>query len=569
MKGHIMQIKIKELVGMSQDLKLLYVEDDENARKTTLKLLKNFFKDITTAVDGQDGLDKFRADKFDLIISDINMPRLSGMEMLKIIRDENSNISVLMLSAHNDGDYFMRAIELDVDGYILKPLAYEQFTKALFKIAQKIKLLKLQDNYQKNLEEEVEKRNKEIEHKLYFDYLTNLSSRYSFFKDIKKFVTPVVLLINIDKFRTINEVYGSSVGSKVLIEFARFLESNMSGNLFKFYRLSSDEFAIIDTVHHIEPEKYEEIIENFFTSLRNFRINIEDNIISLSVTMGLSTVDKDIYESAKIALDFAKKHKTPFVMYSTAIDYREESSLTLKRRDDIVSAISDNRVVAVYQPIVDMQRKTVKHEILMRLREKESGKLISPFFFLDIAIKTRLYDELSSTIIFEALKKLDETDHTLSMNFTYSDIKNRPFMQKIEDYLVAHKGIGERAVFEITEGEGIDDYSDVKKFIKRFKKHGVKFAIDDFGSGFSNFEYILEIEPDYLKIDGSLIKDMDKDARAYVLVEAIVRFSHKLGIKIIAEYVHSEVIFEMLKKLHVDEYQGFYFSEPLEQMKKS
>ena len=553
---------------MSQDLRLLYVEDDKNARDTTLKLLNNFFKDITIAVDGQDGVDKFKIEKFDLILSDINMPRLSGLDMLEVIREIDPNIAVLMLSAHNESEYFMQAIELDVDGYILKPLVIKQFKKTLFKIVQKIKLLALNENYQEQLEYEVKNRNAEIEYKLYYDSLTNLLSRYSFFMDISRLNTPVILLIDIDKFKVINEVYGNDVGSKVLERFAYFLTLAIEDDSYKIYRLSADEFAIVDSTKYIEPEKYEILIGKLFKQLDNLKIKVLENIISIDITIGLSTVEDHGYESAKIALDYAKKYKKPYVMYSSAIDHRKESSETLKCRDDIVLAIDENRVIAVYQPIVDKNAKIVKYETLMRLKEQDSLKLMSPFYFLDVAIKTRLYEHLSSTIIFTALYKLSSSNHTLSINFTYSDIKNSTFIQKVEEFLVSHKGVGSRTIFEITETESIENYDDVKSFIKRFRRYGVKIAIDDFGTGFSNFGYILEIEPDYLKIDGSLIKDIDNDSRAHTLVEAIVQFSHKLCIKVIAEYVHSKVIFEMLKELDVDEYQGFYFSEPLEKIEK-
>ncbi|MEA2099859.1 MAG: EAL domain-containing protein [Campylobacterota bacterium] len=553
-----------KLLSLSENLKLLYVEDDKTARETTLKLFENFFKDITVAVDGQDGIEKFKEQKFDLVISDINMPNLNGLDMAKLIKEIRSDMPILMLSAHNDSEYFLKAIELDVDGYILKPLSLGQFSKSLFKIAQNIKFSNISKNYQLELENEVKKRNAELEHKLHYDDLTNLLSRYSFFNDIQKLNAPVILLIDIDKFRTINEVYGSSIGSKVLSKFAQTLSSIIKDEVYKIYRLSADEFAIVDTTKHIEPEKYEILIEELFIHLNHLEIIIDENIISVDITIGLSTVDENGYESAKIALDYAKQHKKPFIMYSTAIDYRKESSLTLKCIDDISLAIRDDRVVAVYQPIVDKQGEIIKHETLMRLQDIDSSNLISPFYFLDVAIKTRLYEPLSSVVIFKALNMLATTNHTLSMNFTYSDINNSEFIRKVENFLILHEGVGRRTVFEITESESIENYDEVKGFIKRFRKYGVKIAIDDFGSGFSNFEYILEIEPDYLKIDGSLVKDIDKDTRAHTLVEAIVQFSHKLGIKIIAEYVHSEVIFNMLKELDVDEYQGFYFSKPLE-----
>ena len=559
-----MSTNIKELSLLTQDLKLLYVEDDKSAREQTLKLLENFFKNVTIAVDGQEGVEKFREEKFDLILSDINMPRLNGLEMLRIIRKEDPNMPVLLLSAHDDSEYFLSAIELDVDGYVLKPLKYKQFLNELRKIAKKISAFNISENYQKCLEEEVLKVKDEVERKLYFDPLTNLLSRHSFFRDLNELRSPMVLLVDIDKFKVINEVYGSDVGSRVLEKFALYLSLAVEDESCRVYRLSADEFAIVDTTKHIDPEKYERLIEELFNRLNNLKLKVGHNVITVDISIGLSSVEEHAYESAKIALDYAKKHKKPFVTYSSAIDHRKESGLTLKCRDEIVLAIEEKRVVAVYQPIVGKSGEIVKHETLMRLRSSDGVKLITPFHFLDVAIKTRLYEHLSSTIIFSALERISATDETLSVNFTYSDIKNRPFLKRIEDFIISRKGVGDRVVFEITESESIENYDEVKSFIKRFRKHGVKMAIDDFGSGFSNFEYILEIEPDYLKIDGSLIKNIDKNPKSFTLVKAIVQFSHKLGIKVIAEFVHSEVIFEMLKELDVDEYQGYYFSEALE-----
>jgi len=561
-----MSVNLKELASICTNLKILYVEDDISTRLTTHLLLQNFFKTIVLAVDGEDGFEKFRSHEFDLILSDINMPNMSGLEMLRKIRELDKNIPVLLLSAYNDSEYFLEAIELDVDGYILKPLKHEQFLKVLYKMTKKIESFEISENYQKNLELEVKKRNEEIIHKLHFDPLSGLFSRYSFFRDLERLETPVIMLIDIDKFKVINEVYGSSIGSKVLGKFATYLSLAVEDDSCLLYRLSADEFAIVDTTQYIDTEKYELLIESLFKELNNLKIEVDENIITVDITIGLSSVENNSYESAKIALDYAKKYKKPYVMYSSAIDHRKESGLTLKCRDNICAAIDDERVIAVYQPIVNRAGITVKHETLMRLQEENSPMLLSPFYFLDVAIKTRLYEYLSSTVIFKALEILKNTEHILSINFTYSDIKNIHFIEKVEECFISHPHLGERAVFEITESESIENYDDVKNFIKNFRKYGVKIAIDDFGTGFSNFEYILEIEPDYLKIDGSLVKDIDTDSRAHTLVEAIVQFSHKLGIKVIAEYVHSKVIFEMLKELDVDEYQGFYFSEPLEEI---
>ena len=553
-----MKVDIKKLKDQSQHLRLLYVEDDKSARDATMEMLERFFSHISTAVDGQDGLDTFKNSEFDLILTDINMPRMTGIEMIEEIKKIDEEIPVLVISAYNDSEFFHQSLKLGVDDYIVKPIELNQFLLAI----QKISLKKQLKMYQTNLEHEVEERTKELKKKLYYDDLTSLFNRYSFFEDIKNVDVPAIFVLDIDKFKVINEIYGVETGSLVLKEFGSFLSDFTKETSFKVYRMSSDEFLILDEVHHLDISIYEKLIEDFFEKLSHFKVMIDNDSISLEVSIGISIAQEDTFECAKIALEFAKENKKPFMIYFPDIDKRQEKRDALVWKDKIKSAIDDKRIIPVFQPIVNKSGEILKYEILMRLVEHEVEKLITPYFFLDIAIKTRLYDRLSSTIIFHALELVEKSGKTLSINFTFSDIKNKPFIQKIAKYLHERKGLGKRLVFEITESESIESYNLVKEFIHRFRAYGVEFAIDDFGSGFSNFEYILEIKPDYLKIDGSLIKHIDTDESSYILVQAIIDFSHKLGIKVIAEYVHNEKVFTMLKELNVDEYQGFYFYEP-------
>ena len=557
-----MSALLKETKKLSKQLKVLYVEDDDRARQTTLEMLENLFNNIVIAKDGQEALNLYRTQKFDIIITDINMPNMNGIELLKEIRKVDTNISTIILSAHNESDYFLDAIKLGVDGFILKPLNFNQFSMVIQKVVYKIDAEKIVKEHHRNLEQEVKKQTEELRKKLYYDDLTGLYSRYAFFEDIKEVQTPILFMIDINKFKIVNEIYGSETGSLVLQSFAEFLQNFASRKSYKLYRLSGDEFIIWDNVEHIDFEHYEEEIELFFQSLSNFYVVVNDDRISIDVTIGISTSQTDAFESAKVALEYAKLNKKHYAMYSSAIDKRQEEQDALQWKEKIKTAIKNDNIVPVYQCIVNAHQEVVKYETLMRLRENGSKKLVSPFYFLDVSIKTGLYTQLSRYIIFTALQKIKTTQVSLSINFTYSDIKNTYFIDEVEEYIRNNPAVGKLVIFEITEDESIGNYADVKRFIKRFKQYGVRFAIDDFGSGFSNFEYILEIEPDYLKIDGSLVKNIDSDEKALVLVRAIVQFSHELGIKVIAEYVHSEIIFNILKALNVDEYQGFYFCEP-------
>ena len=149
-----------------------------------------------------------------------------------------------------------------------------------------------------------------------------------------------------------------------------------------------------------------------------------------------------------------------------------------------------------------------------------------------------------------------------SFNLTISDIENVDFINLLKDKL-SDRTLAERFIVEIVESEDIRDYDIVKDFTKEMKDLGVRIAIDDFGSGFSNYQHILEIEPDYLKIDGSFIKDIHVNPKSFKLVKSISSFAESMNIKTIAEFVSNKEIFSKTKELDIDQYQGFYFSEPL------
>ena len=150
-----------------------------------------------------------------------------------------------------------------------------------------------------------------------------------------------------------------------------------------------------------------------------------------------------------------------------------------------------------------------------------------------------------------------------SINLSFKDILNYEFIDYLDNILEKLKFEDRnRLVFEILESENLSDYDFLEEFVLKYKKLGVKIAIDDFGSGYSNFIRIIRLKPDYLKIDGSLIKNIDKDNNSYEIVKSIIAFSKTLNIRTIAEYVHSEEIFNLLLELGVDEFQGYYFGKP-------
>lgn len=553
---------MKDIIKISKTLKLLYVEDDEESRIPTLEMLRNFFIDISVAEDGQEALKLYNKNKFDLIISDINMPKLSGVEMLKEIRKTDSEIPVLIFSAHNEVKYFIETIKLGVDGYILKPLEFSQFILVIKKVLDKIKLKNEAQIQHKNLENEIQARTKKLQTKLHYDSLTGLLSRYSFFNDIKEIEAPVVFIIDIDKFNIINEIYSTSVGSLVLKKFAHLLLDFTKNTTYKVYRLASDEFLILDNAKVANLKKYKKDIEDIFKKLESFKVELIDDTIFIDITIGCSILQNDALTSARIALDFAKNNHKPYAIYAKTMDTRKEEENALRWKIIIKSAIEKDSVVPIYQTIVNKSKKIVKYKIDIYI-ENFSDELTLPSCFLDYIAKTKYYDELSSRVILKAFEIFRLSDKVFNFNFRCSDIKNKKLLNKIESYFKKNNSLGNRTVFEITENNSTDTYGELEKFINHFRKYGVKMAINNFGSIFSNFKFILSTQPDYLIVDGPLIKNIQIDEKSYNLLKAIVKFSHELGIKIITRDVDSKKNFEMLKSIDIDEFQGSYFSKPL------
>jgi c-di-GMP phosphodiesterase len=164
-------------------------------------------------------------------------------------------------------------------------------------------------------------------------------------------------------------------------------------------------------------------------------------------------------------------------------------------------------------------------------------------------------------VIHEIFNQLQTTTHSYSINLTLDDILNQETQNTIYD-LLKHTDAGNRLIFEILESEGIENFEEVSAFITHVKQYGCKIAIDDFGSGYSNFAYLMRLNVDYIKIDGSLIKHLDIDLSAQDIVRSIVEFANRLNVQTIAEFVSTASIYEECKELGIDYIQGYYLSEP-------
>ncbi|MDD3463054.1 MAG: GGDEF and EAL domain-containing protein [Sulfurospirillaceae bacterium] len=424
-----------------------------------------------------------------------------------------------------------------------------------------VKKLSKEGQQIEELEHLLDVSSEKLAHQLYVDSLTRLDNRKALERDLENMSEPKLVLLDIDGFRDINEYYGRSVADFVLIEVSNLLKEFATKKKIKLYRVGSDEFGFLEDAL-LDVERYEQMAIELTQLLKGKMIRVPSiqNPIELNVAIGFSLEKEDVFEKAEMALFEAKKREIDYLCYFQKIEKTTLYAEQIKWSNSIKRALDKELIVPYYQPIFDNMQRVVKHECLVRILN-DHEEAIAPSLFLNISKKVKRYAEIEKMLIDKSFKEISGTEKIISLNLLARDMTD----SNISNYVVSklkEYGVAKQVIFEILEDESIESLDRVEIFINRVKRMGVKIAIDDFGTGYSNFSYLLKLQPDYIKIDGSLIREIDKDKKSEAIVSAIVIFAKKLDIKTIAEYVCNESVYSKCKALGVDEFQGFYLGEP-------
>ncbi len=418
---------------------------------------------------------------------------------------------------------------------------------------------------------ELEKFNEKLYYQVYFDELTGLPNRKKLIEDIQKYEINSLCLVNIDDFKSINDTYGIETGDLLLKEVGqrlnKFIKENGTNKI--VYRLPADEFAILELKKESKQfkiTKFEELVSDLVKKLTKEPYKIQDYEIYISVSIGIALVDysinkRNLLPDADIALKTAKRKRKHYYFFApdlkTKKNFEENIYWTKKLRE----AIQENRITTFYQPILNLRTmKIEKYECLVRMID-EQGNVISPYKFLEISKASKLYPEITKKVFIDSVRTFRDTDKNFSINIDVEDITNKDILSIFKLYINKYN-IGTKITFEFLENESIENYEIVKDFIEEFKEYGCKFAIDDFGSGYSNFERLLEMNIDCIKIDGSFIKKITYDKSSELIVNIIKDFAHSVGMKTVAEFVSNEEIYKKVKEMGFDMAQGFYIARP-------
>lgn len=402
---------------------------------------------------------------------------------------------------------------------------------------------------------------------LFHDNLTKLPNRQKLFYDLNNHEQEKrLIIVDIDGFSKINYLYGFESGDEILKQMTTILQENLSEQAdYILYRSDNDHFVI--TAPRVQNDTDSNVAETVKCAQAIIKVLEEKTYIltdgaelSLNITIGGScNGSNDIYTEASLALETAKQKKVNFVSFNDIQDVKGRAHHNLNMQANIKHALFNGNIINYYQPIMNSDGELVKYEALVRMRDIETNSILTPYHFLDIAKKSKNYPLLTKTVITNAFNDFENSNISFSINISFSDIINPEIVILLSEMITKHKG--PPITIELLESEGMNDMSKTVEFCKTMKALGAKIAIDDFGSGYSNFSHIFQIPIDILKIDGSLVKRIH-DYNGYLLLELIVVLAKKYGLETVAEFVEDEKSFEKLKTLGINMYQGYYFSEP-------
>ena len=379
-----------------------------------------------------------------------------------------------------------------------------------------------------------------------------------------------VLFIDLDQFKYINDTLGHRGGDEYLSAVSICLKQLLR-DTDVLGRLGGDEFGII--LARSNEEDITEVCTKILNTLHEQVFIARGIHTHTSASIGVaifprhSDITDELLAKADAAMyDVKAKGRNNFTIYDDDKQQILQMHHKVKWEERIRNALKNDNFKLFFQPIVDVvSGEVIHHEVLLRMYDPEKDRIILPGQFLDTAERFGLIREIDLWVIENALRlfSIQKNQTTgLSINisgFNFGDIE---FLNHITDCIKKYKADKNLIIFEVTETAAVSNILQARKFVEELRIMGCRFALDDFGVGFSSLHYLRNLPVDFIKIDGSFIKNLATDINDQTMVHAITHIANGLSIKTIAEFVENEEIFLKLKELNVDFAQGYYIDKP-------
>ncbi|MFQ3249615.1 MAG: diguanylate cyclase (GGDEF)-like protein [Glaciecola sp.] len=592
------------MINKLDQFSILAVDDDPTNINVIVSHLKPLNAKMLIATSGATALDIIKAKNPDLIILDINMPNMSGIEVCRTIKADPKNKHIPILFLTSSETDISEAFSVGAVDYIIKPVRPEELIARVnthLTLGTLVESLNhanaMLESVNENLEQKVADRTKELvsvnvnlrreiderrrlQDKLSYlsnyDFVTRMFNRTSMETEVKKVLDRMLtkeanyyfLFIDLDQFKVINDTCGHIAGDELLRQIADLLRSLFSKDDI-IARLGGDEFAVlftIDTLEHairrtsavkeaIESYRFEWGEEAFKHSLSAALVELDASIDSVSHLMSIA--ERTCFESKR-------KGGSEVSVYNYTKQHIDKTHQQMRIIPLIHQAIENDNFTLYYQKVTPIvEESEIKIELLIRLIGID-GKIKPPGQFIPIAEKFHIITEIDKWVLRKAFTAIaDMPDNVeFSINLSGDFIAKSTAADLIKQYVSEFNARPSQICLEITETSAISNLESTQEFISSLKPLGFKFALDDFGTGTSSYEYLKKLSVDYVKIDGMFVRDIDKDDISQKMVESIAGIAKAKGIKVIAECVETMESLDILKKLNINYYQGYYDHHP-------
>jgi len=557
---------------MSIPLRLLIVDDSEDDSLLLVRELQKGDYDVFfERVDNNDDMrHAIAGGSWDIIITDHNMPGFDSTQALRIVKNSNIDTPVIIVSGDMGEAIAVEAMKSGAMDYIMK----DNLSRLVPAVQREVR------------ESESRKARRQAEqtiiHMAYHDALTGLANRNEFEHRLKdaiavsklRHIPHGLLYIDLDQFKIINDTCGHIAGDELLRQLSTLLNLEIR-ETDTLARLGGDEFGIL--LDNCPFEKSIKIAENIIAKIHGIVFKWQHKSFDVTASIGLVGIDNtsrnvsSVLSSADIACYTAKDLGRNRIHV-----YKEDDKELLRRHGEmqwvprIRAAITNDEFVLYRQNMMVLNQDESEHatpsfEFLIRLKDS-NGEIIPPGAFIPAAERYNLMPDLDRWVIDHAFQYLSAnynenvscaTPFYAFINLSGASLSDDKFFDYIREKFDEYK-LDQRIVcFEITETAAITNLSRAIEFIRDIKEQGCHFALDDFGSGLSSFSYLKNIPVDFLKIDGSFVRNMLYDEMDETFVTVINQLGHVANLKTIAEFVENEETLEMLNKIGVDYAQGY------------
>jgi diguanylate cyclase (GGDEF)-like protein len=590
--------------------RILIVDDIADNRIILARRFQRRNFDVVEADCGTQALEILKREAFDVVLLDVIMPDMSGLEVLRKIRAAHSSatLPVIMVTANNTSTDVVGALEVGANDYVAKPV---DFAVALARVNVQVERKRANEalasaydalnQTNERLEQRVIERtaqlseiNQQLKNEIasrevsearsqylaFHDALTGLGNRMLFREELQNALKVsqltkeklAILFIDLDGFKNVNDTLGHSIGDALLKALSVRIRDNLPENVL-IARLGGDEFAVMQSPSN-KPEQAISLANKIVEIVNKpCRIDNHNLLVSASIGIAVSSGQDDSVENMLKCADLAMYRAKAdgrgsagpgtFRMFDPEMDTAAQAALRLK--SEMRQALMAGGFELHYQPLVSMEtRQVTGFEALLRWPHAERG-MVSPAEFIPVAEDTGLIVPLGEWVLREACAEAMKWPGQIRIAVNLSPVQfQRGSLVAIVVGALAASGLPpSRLELEITEAVLLDRTERNVMVLQQLRELGVKISMDDFGTGFSSLSYLRSFPFDKIKIDQSFIQNLSNDGRSQTIVSAITGLGLSFGMSTAAEGVETEEQMECLVVKGCTEVQGRFFSMPV------